>query len=321
MSVLTSTWRQLVQRRLWPIALVLVGALVAVPLTLAKPPAPAVAPAPAAPRPAADASGPGGAALVALADDAAPRERRRVLGARKNPFAGQPLPRPRRTRQRTRRPGAASTTTATRPAGAAGTKEVGSGATGGLPASPAPSAPAPAPTTKAPAPTYPRDSLTVRFGDADASGSPPDATLRRLDPLPDADAPLLVYLGLSQDGRSAIFLVDASASVEGDGRCDPTPTSCETLALRAGETEFLDVKNADDPNAAAQHFELDVVAIHRGRTRSRAASRRVSVAGRKAVAARIGAHGPLRWTYDPATGRLRPRSPAVRAKIALTGHR
>ena len=50
MSVLTDIWRQLVQRRLWPVAVLLIAALVAVPLLLAKDPEPTVeaaAPAPA----------------------------------------------------------------------------------------------------------------------------------------------------------------------------------------------------------------------------------------------------------------------------------
>ena len=42
MSFLTDIWRQLKERRLWPVALLLVAAIVAVPLVLAKDPEPAV---------------------------------------------------------------------------------------------------------------------------------------------------------------------------------------------------------------------------------------------------------------------------------------
>ena len=41
MSIVTDTWRQLVRRRLWPVAVLLVAALAAVPLLLAKDPEPA----------------------------------------------------------------------------------------------------------------------------------------------------------------------------------------------------------------------------------------------------------------------------------------
>src|SRR3954470_15161253 len=47
MNVITDTLRQLVRRKLWPVALVLVGALAAVPLVLAKQPEP-LPPGPAA---------------------------------------------------------------------------------------------------------------------------------------------------------------------------------------------------------------------------------------------------------------------------------
>ena len=43
MTLITDTWRQLVERRLWPIALLLLAALVAVPVLLASNPAPASA--------------------------------------------------------------------------------------------------------------------------------------------------------------------------------------------------------------------------------------------------------------------------------------
>ena len=39
MNVVTTTWRQLVRRRLWPVALLLLAALVAVPVLLAREPA------------------------------------------------------------------------------------------------------------------------------------------------------------------------------------------------------------------------------------------------------------------------------------------
>ena len=89
MSFVTDTWRQLVRRRLWPVALLLVAAIAAVPLLLGKDPEPAAAP----PAPTADS----GAKLavdtsdpvvkVASADGA---RRRRVLGAAKDPFEPAP---------------------------------------------------------------------------------------------------------------------------------------------------------------------------------------------------------------------------------------
>ena len=58
MNVLTTIWGQLVRSKLWPLALLLVAALVAVPFVLAKEPEPPVPPTPAtaAPAESADAS-------------------------------------------------------------------------------------------------------------------------------------------------------------------------------------------------------------------------------------------------------------------------
>ena len=47
MSVVTSTWHQLVHRRLWPVAVVLLVALVAIPVVLARDPEGAEVPVPA----------------------------------------------------------------------------------------------------------------------------------------------------------------------------------------------------------------------------------------------------------------------------------
>ncbi len=84
MSAITNVWRQLVQRRLWPVAILLIAALAAVPLALAKDPDPAV-PGPVVP--AADAAASAESALavqpiVAPATAADRGKRRKVLGAR-----------------------------------------------------------------------------------------------------------------------------------------------------------------------------------------------------------------------------------------------
>jgi hypothetical protein len=117
-----------------------------------------------------------------------------------------------------------------------------------------------APASK-PARVYPADSLTVRFG----AGGDPKRVLVPGKELPEASdddtTPLLVYTGLSKDGKQAIFLLDASVKADGDGRClSDGSTGCETLRMRVGDTEFLDVLDAD--GKVSGQFELDVLAIH-----------------------------------------------------------
>ncbi len=70
-----------------------------------------------------------------------------------------------------------------------------------------------------------------------------------------------IFLGLADDGTSAVFMLGDGVQPTGDGTCMPEPTSCETLVLKKGDTEFLDVMREDGTTPTAQ-YELDVVALH-----------------------------------------------------------
>ncbi len=330
MSVITDTWRQLVRRRLWPVAALLVAALAAVPFLLAKDPEPAPVASPAS---GGSATGTGVLAtepIVALAAPEDRAERRRVLGARHDIFT----PTKKAAKATAKADGAtsasaradAAASTDTSGAGASpspsvnvspsaggsngGSTGTGTGSTGTeTPAATPTPEPAPAPAT--PEPTWPANSLTVRFGDA-AADSLEKSTLERLSPLPSADEPVVIYLGLADEGTTAVFLLGDGVQPTGDGACLPEPTSCETLALKAGETEFLDVMGEDGTTPGAQ-YELDVVAIHpaktaTGATAAAAKAAKTATAGTRAIKAHVAVLGPLPWRYDRATGVLKRRA-------------
>ena len=98
MNVLSTTWRQLVRRRLWPLAVLLIAALVAVPVLLARDATPVDTPAlPETSAPAETAAADDDALaepVVAKASAADRSRRRRVLGSRKNPFEPAPVKKP-----------------------------------------------------------------------------------------------------------------------------------------------------------------------------------------------------------------------------------
>ena len=195
MSVITDTWRQLVRRRLWPVAALLVAALAAVPFLLAKDPEPAPVASPAS---GGSATGTGVLAtepIVALAAPEDRAERRRVLGARHDIFTPTKKA-AKATAKAAKADGAtaasagadAAASTDTSGAGASPSPSAGAspsaggsagGSTGGstgtgstgteTPAATPTPEPAPAPAT--PEPTWPANSLTVRFGDAAADSS------------------------------------------------------------------------------------------------------------------------------------------------------
>ena len=302
MSAITNVWRQLVQRRLWPVAILLIAALAAVPLALAKDPDPAV-PGPVVP--AADAAASAESALavqpiVAPATAADRGKRRKVLGAPKNVFGLPPVA----EAGSAAAPNSDGSTTAKDPVtpttgGSGGTSPSTGGGTS--PSTPAPPATDPTP---APAPrTYAMHELTVRFGDA-AAGSA-RKSLKRLQPLPSAENPVLIYLGVLRDGKTAVFLVDHGVTAVGDGDCRPSPDECETLRLKAGETEFLDVTDAT--GASTGQYQLDLVKIHKSSTASASRAQASSKAGRRLLKARVASDGPTGYRWDAAAGALQRR--------------
>jgi len=266
MNVLTTTWRQLVRRRLWPVALLLLAALVAVPVLLAREPE---APAPIAPLATSVEADDTIAEPVVAEVTAEDRDRRRrVLGVRKDPFSPPP---PKKVKKadadepEEQAPSAPDTGTITIP-------DIGTGGGGGglQPGG----EPAKKPTFYSPG------TIIVRFGST--TGELERLAIEKFEALPDNEFPLLVYMGLTKNGKKAKFLVDAAVEADGDGTCKPHPSSCEVIELAVGETEFLDVINPepeedpadeeteetvteeseDEPDLVAQ-FQLDLVDIKR----------------------------------------------------------
>ena len=265
MSPLSNLWRQLVERRLWPVAVLLIAALAAVPLVLAKEPEAEPAPAPQATTGESSSSELATAPIVALATDQDRNKRRKVLGKAKNPFAKP----------------ASSSSTDSGPTAVDQANDTAANAGGGIDLTigggeppTAPSAPIGGPVgMPVPAPTEPdskpvrreRHSVTVRFGDGDALER---MNVKKLEDLPLGEEPLVVYLGVADGGKSAVFLVDSTVSAEGDGECMPDPSSCETIHLSEGETEFFDV--LDENGEPIAQYQLDLIEIHGGKKKSSA---------------------------------------------------
>lgn len=284
MTALAVPFRQLVERRLWPLALLLLVALAAVPMMLAKDPGGAL-PTPVASAANATASAGATEPIVSVSEPAAREKGRRVLGSKKNPF--KPAVKAKK----------ADETVTVAPDAAPKTGSAGGGSGVTLPGTTLP---------LAPKKTYELYSLTVRFGETTVEklGT---RNLKRLTSLPNVAQPVVIYLGLKSDLKTAVFLVDASATVQGDGKCVPDPANCQTLELEVGETAFLDVANTDGAGTAGRQYQLDFVKVKRKKTtdakvaaRSRAAE---SSGGRQALRARSSRVGGYR--YDPKTGTVR----------------
>jgi hypothetical protein len=279
MNVFADTWRGLVRRRLWPLAVVLVAALAATPFLLAKKPAAVAAPAVAAAPKTADDPG---ASFVSLADQASASAatRRRVLGGEKDPFAPKPV------RKVKKKKTPATATPAATPGPPAGSVPPGSAPPTGTP-----------PVTAPPAPTNPKYSIKVRFGLSDAELA--TSVLERLEPLPSEKSPVLVYEGVENGGDVAIFSIPGSVTAQGDGKCLPSPQNCETLKLSAGDTEFITVTDTGDPATDAQ-FQLDLVKIYKSKTTDTGAEAGASADGSSAQRKRLKG-----YRFDAETGTLK----------------
>jgi hypothetical protein len=95
--------------------------------------------------------------------------------------------------------------------------------------------------------------------------------LSRLEALGGSSNPGLLYLGTTQRGARAVFLLGPNASADGDGTC--AEKTCRVLRLKAGETAVVTVQGGE--GTTPQRFELVIDAIARRGVTSEAAARKL----------------------------------------------
>jgi hypothetical protein len=237
--------RDLVERKLWPIAVLLLVGAVAVPVYLGRSSARDGATPPAT-NLQADA-GKASKAAVKLDEDPTGDDDR--PGGVRNPFKQLHVPKPAETPTA----GADKAPDADQPSGSGGSDgseppldpggSGGSGDGGSKPKS-----------SGDPLDVY---HLSLRFGRAEASQLKTYHDVARLSPLPTADNPFFVYTGVLKDGKTAVFLLSSDATATGDGHCRPSPKSCQTIEVKEGDTEFFDLTVGGSP----VQYQLDVVKV------------------------------------------------------------
>jgi hypothetical protein len=298
MNAVLTPFRQLVDRKLWPLAILLIAALAAVPFLLAKEDAPEpIAPIASAGVPATTAES-ATQPIVTLGSPTDREAARKVLGSRKNPF------KPAGAVQKAA--AAKTSTTPTATGGVSGDSGKGKAVTGSGGSTPATDAPVVGVSPAQPAvrkKAYELYQLKIRFG-ATSSDDLANRSVKRLTALPAMANPVLVYLGLKKDLKTAVFLVDANTLVVGDGTCVPSPTNCQNLELKKGQTAFIDVLG--EGGASTAQYQLDYVKVLKRTTTdakaARAARRAVAKGGRDALRANISRVNG--WDYDAESGVL-----------------
>lgn len=306
MSFLQNLWRDLVDKRLWPVAVALVLAAVAVPVLMGGGSS-TVTPAPAAPAPTGAAVP--GTAQVTVAVDAGTKERSRA-GSARDPFkplifakVAKATGGPTTGATASAEIGSSSAAGSTRSSGGSGAlsapPSLGTGSgngTGSTPPKSSPVSPS-TPSTPSVSPTTPgvtHTQTTRRFYtyaltlQLKRSGQISwRHNLQAVSYVPSPSAPLLAFLGVRSDGKTATFLVGDRVQVTGKAAsCRPSPENCRFLELKQGDTVLFAKVPAN--GAAAKHYRLSltrVAFVPVSKATRAAAARRTRAAGSAAAPA------------------------------------
>ena len=308
MSFLSNMIKELRERKLWPIAIVLIIALVAVPLLLSK-----KAPTNLVTQPTGGLPYSTGTALPAISVETKQGDSK-LAGRGRNPFTPQGGT---TTTTTTTTASIVATTPSSGASGATGstgssTVSSGGGSTISSPVTTSPAttpAPTTTPTTPAkPAPPAPRGltakqsyqvSLAITTSGGGLNTIDP---LERLSVLPSPQQPLLVELGVLQGGKRVLFAVEPGAAVSGAGTCTPGPIDCEILSLAPGQREGVS-KQTPTGSTPVALFSVNSIsaANHPTVAAADSARRTASEAGRKLLAT-TALNAVSLFQYDPSVG-------------------
>ena len=95
--------------------------------------------------------------------------------------------------------------------------------------------------------------------------------MERLDMLPSENEPLLLFLGVSNGGNSAVFLVDSTLTAAGEGSCKPSPDECAFVYLGAGSEHAFTNEAGDSYNLRIN--EIRKVKVSTAKSKSSATKR------------------------------------------------
>jgi hypothetical protein len=90
--------------------------------------------------------------------------------------------------------------------------------------------------------------------------------LEKLDMLPSTASPLLLFLGVSANAGNAVFLVDSTLETAGEGRCEPSKAECAFLHLGAGSEHMF--TNADGDSYLLRVDQIRKVEVDSGASAS-----------------------------------------------------
>jgi hypothetical protein len=234
MTFAKNLYADLLEKRLWPLALALLVALVAFPILLSSSPKEKASQ--TAPPPSNSLLGRGASALlnetqpvVSVAPQASSKRKPIARLARKNPFVQQA------------RPHATGSGGLNLPTTSTSTGTTGGGGTTnpstfmGGPSAPGTGNAGPQTTTR---PVQYQYTADVKFGEIRKTAT---KTVKVGDSLPNDENPVVLFLGAADEGKTGLFLVAPGVTPTGDGECKPTKSNCFILHMKKGDVEFFEV--------------------------------------------------------------------------------
>lgn len=317
MSFLQTIWADLVEKRLWPVAVAMVIALVAIPLLVtgksSTPTAQTFAgtvTGPTAPQ----AGNLGPTALSAPQVKLLQATTRHAASGPRDPF-GQPKI-PKVTVKAVQvGPGPSSGSSG----GSSSTQSAGTSTPSTTVGPTTTTTPSPKPGSGKSATDTSLYRVSLRVGQSGSLKA--HSSVQRLSPLPSVTDPFFVFMGVLSDGKTAVFLLSSDAKATGDGVCKPTPDNCQTVEMKADDIEFFDVAGSD-PTAAPTQYELDLSRIIKthaatGAVAARARAR-VAQSGRTVVneARAAGVSQLADYAYSARLGVLQRRLPTLSDVLA-----
>jgi hypothetical protein len=240
----------MVERKLWPVALVLLVALIAIPVLLAKPASNSTAPLPGAAQTSPAVSGapsPLTAFEPVVSASVTTDQSKGLRGRAKNPFTPKGIDF-----------AAADAAASVEPIPGLGNTQVSTGqtATGAGDAAPqSGGGDTGSQGTDTGGKKYFTYTAKVRFGE---EGDTQTRTLSEFRSLPSSDNPIAVFMGVKTDGKTAVFLMSSSTTTTGDGDCEPTDSECTFLYLKAGDAQLIETVT---PEGEIVSYELELVDI------------------------------------------------------------
>jgi hypothetical protein len=274
MSPLRTIARDLIDRRLWPLAALLAVGLVAIPVVFLRPAPNAVSEAPAPPAATAPPANPAAATTPAAPSDP-------TADASASSAAAAPVSTPAPV------------------AGPSAPEQVPT--TPSTPSKPAtPAEPTPA------ADDWRVFRADVSFGNTETL--PVDSDAARLTAYPTVFNPIAIYLGVMRGGWGAVFMLRDDVRPVGAPSCRPRKSICTWVILHSGESVTL---NAKDATGAVTPYTLKLAAVREDTVSEDAAKEaygRASAGGR----CLLGPLAAYHYDADTGTLALRPEMKACR---------